>query len=119
MTKMLKRKVVELPIFPVNVNFVSGDYNEFIQYLAECYNHSIEALQGEAETHCVCGQHYIWFNEDTVTIPVMYHELGHVTFNIMTDIGMELTDQEAFCYIQEYLFEQISKYVHNLHWRSV
>jgi hypothetical protein len=45
----------------------------------------------------------------------MYHELGHITFNIMTDIGMEITDQEAFCYIQEYLFEQISKYVYNLH----
>lgn len=56
---MLKRKVVELPIFPVNVNFVSGDYNEFIQYLADCYNHSTETLHGDAETHCICGQHYI------------------------------------------------------------
>ena len=30
---MLKIKTIQVPIFPIEVNFVSGDHDEFIDYL--------------------------------------------------------------------------------------
>lgn len=34
------------------------------------------------------------------------HELSHAVFDLMLYIGLELTDQEAFCYLLEFLVEQ-------------
>lgn len=116
---MLKKKTIEIPIYPIEVNFIAGDYIEFLEYISWRHGCNIDPKDNIAETHLINGHHYIWFEEDTITTPIMIHELGHVTFNIMNYLGLELTDQEAFCYMQEYLYEQISKYVHNLHGRSI
>lgn len=106
-------------MFPVEINFIAGPYDEFLQYIADYHNKIMQPDCNIAETHYIDGIHYIWFEENTITIPIMIHELGHVVFNVMHCLGIELTDQEFFCYTQEYLFEQIYKYVHSLHRRSV
>ena len=41
----------------------------------------------------------------------MNHEIGHAIFNMMNCIGLELTDQEAFCYSQEYVLKEAVKYI--------
>ena len=41
-----------------------------------------------------------------VTVPIIAHELDHAVFDLMLDLGLELTDQEAFCYLDEFLMEQ-------------
>jgi hypothetical protein len=116
---MLKIKTIQVPIFPIEVNFVSGDHEEFIEYLKSKYRCEIINANGNAVTFLVNEDQYIWFDENDITIPIMYHELGHATFDAMKLIGLDIQDQEAFCYIQEYLFNEISKYVHNLHWWSI
>ena len=42
-------------------------------------------------------------------MPMLIHEVAHAIFGMMDKIGLELTDQEAFCYSQEYVLEEILK----------
>ena len=106
-------------MYPVEVNFIAGDYIEFLEYLSWYHGCTVEPLNNVAETHDINGFNYIWFEEDTITGPIMVHELGHTVFNIMNHLGLDIKDQEAFCYMQEYLYEEISKYVYNLYRRSI
>lgn len=116
---MLKRKTIKLPIYPIEINFIAGDYTEFLEYLSWYHGWPMEPSDNIAEVHEIAGHHYLWFDEKTITVPIMIHELGHAVFNIMNYLGLDIKDQEAFCYMQEYLYEEISKYVHNLHRRSI
>lgn len=43
---------------------------------------------------------------ENITVPLIVHELDHAVFELMIDLGLELTDQEAFCYLDEFLMEQ-------------
>ncbi len=51
---------------------------------------------------------YIWFDSDRIDVPTIVHELCHATFDMMKDVGLDIHDQEAFCYIIGYLVEQCS-----------
>lgn len=37
----------------------------------------------------------------------LVHELNHVTYTILDYAGVDISDQEAFCYLQQFIFEQI------------
>jgi hypothetical protein len=41
----------------------------------------------------------------------MNHEIAHAIFNMIDTIGLELSDQEAFCYSQEYVLKEACKYI--------
>ena len=37
------------------------------------------------------------------------HEIAHAIFGMMEKIGLDVSDQEAFCYSQEYVLEEFLK----------
>lgn len=49
---------------------------------------------------------WIWFDPKNINVHTLVHELCHATFDLMKDIGLDIYDQEAFCYIIGYLVEQ-------------
>lgn len=107
---MLKFKVVKIPIYDYTIEFISGDPYETIAYIQGVYN--VEPEYDEYWSACcwyIKGRSIIWFEEDTITIPMLNHEIAHAIFGMMNRIGLELTDQEAFCYSQEYVLEEILK----------
>jgi hypothetical protein len=57
------------------------------------------------------GKSTIWFDEATITIPVITHELIHVVYAMSNRLGIECGDQEVFCYTVEYLLEELMKYI--------
>ena len=107
---MLKFKTITIPIYNYTIEFISGDPYETIEYIQNVYN--IEPQYDEYWSACcwyIKGRSIIWFEEDTITIPMLNHEIAHAIFGMMDRIGLELTDQEAFCYSQEYVLEEILK----------
>jgi hypothetical protein len=40
---------------------------------------------------------------------MLNHEIAHAVFGMMDKVGLEVTDQEVFCYSQEYVLEEILK----------
>lgn len=56
---MLKRKVIQIPIFPVEINFIAGPYLDFLQYIADYHNCVLEPSNNVAETHYIQNSHYI------------------------------------------------------------
>lgn len=53
---------------------------------------------------------YIWF-ETNPKISIVAHEAAHATFAIMSSYGLDIKDQEVFCYILEFLVDNILKCV--------
>lgn len=107
---MLKFKVITVPIYNYKIEFVSGDPYEVIEYIQSVYN--VEVEFDEYWSACcwyIKGRSIIWFEEGTVTIPIINHEIGHAIFGMMDKVGLDLKDQEVFCYSQEYVLEEILK----------
>lgn len=104
---MIKVREIKIPLYNQFVYFVLGDPYEVQDYLRDAYrgDFSFNPDEDSAVVLHRCLISWIWFDLEKVTVPIIVHELGHAVFDLMNDIGLELTDQEAFCYIQEYLME--------------
>ena len=108
----LKLKELKIPIFNYIVSFISGDINEAVRYLED-----VEDVVLSYDENCMActwsygGKSTIWFDEETITLPIMTHELVHAIFAMAEKLGIEFDDQEVFCYTIEYLLEEIMKYV--------
>lgn len=48
---------------------------------------------------------YIWYPPDS-DITVKAHEILHATYRVLESVGVDITDQEAVCYLFEYIFRQ-------------
>lgn len=48
---------------------------------------------------------YIWYPKDT-KIHVKGHEILHATFHLLNSIGVDVSDQEAVCYLFDYILKQ-------------
>lgn len=109
---MLKLKEIEIPIYNYRIEFVSGYIGEVVDYYRDVENVELE-INGnhQASTWDLGYKSVIWFDEEDITIFIMNHEIGHAIFNMMNCIGLELTDQEAFCYSQEYVLKEAVKYI--------
>ena len=108
----LKLKELKIPIFNYTVLFISGDIDEAVGYLED-----VENVVLQYDNSCLActwsyrGKSAIWFDEDTITLPVMTHELIHVTYAMAERLGIEFGDQEVFCYTVEFLLEEVLKYI--------
>lgn len=104
---MIKIKEVKIPLYDQTVYIILGDPYEVQDYLRDAYrgDFSFDPSTSNAVALHRKLTSWIWFDLETVTVPIIAHELSHAVFDLMLDIGLELSDQEAFCYIIEYLME--------------
>lgn len=94
------------------MSFISGDVDEAVRYLEDVDDVVLEYSHDSiACTWSYRGKSIIWFDEETITLPIMTHELVHATYAMAEKLGIEFDDQEVFCYTIEYLLEEIMKYV--------
>lgn len=105
---MIKLEKITIPIYNQWVYFILGDPYEVQDYLSDAYRDRFDFDPGV--TNAVALHKglitWIWFDTETVTVPIIAHELDHAVFDLMIDLGLELTDQEAFCYLDEFLMER-------------
>ena len=105
---MIQIKEVTIPIYNQKVYFLIGDPYDVQDYLRDKYRGDFsfdpDFTNGIALHRALTT--WIWFDCNTITVPIIAHELDHAVFDLMIDLGLELTDQEAFCYLDEFLMEQ-------------
>ena len=105
---MLLIHEIKIPIYRQSIYILIGDPYEFQDYLKD-----IEGLDGATfnpnTTDAICMHYYctswIWMRSDS-DVSILMHELCHAVFDLMEDVGLDKSDQEAFCYIIQYLVEQ-------------
>lgn len=51
---------------------------------------------------------YIWYPSDA-SLKTKCHEILHATFYILNSVGVDIRDQEAVCYLFEYILDQCLK----------
>ena len=104
---MIQRHKIKIPIFERDVWILLGDRDDVSDYLSDI---NMAPFEIKSKWDGVCfdylGNGYIWFDIKYISVPIIVHELGHATFDLMLDFGLEITDQEAFCYIQQYLMKE-------------
>lgn len=48
---------------------------------------------------------YIWYPENA-SLKTKCHEILHATFYVLNSVGVDIKDQEAVCYLFEYMLDQ-------------
>ena len=105
---MLLTHKINIPIYNQEVWIFVGEPYEFQDYLK-----NIEKLNG-AEfdpnyTGAICIHRdfcsWIWLSSDS-GFDELIHELSHAVFDLMDDVGLHTSDQEAFCYLIQYLVKE-------------
>lgn len=48
---------------------------------------------------------YVWYPEDA-ELTTKCHEILHATFHVLESVGVDTTNQEAVCYLFEYILKQ-------------
>ena len=109
--KQLQILPIKIPIYNWTIVFLIGS-----QENAESYISSIEEVkiipQDFGIQDAACYQYssiiYIWIQQ-YVSISVLCHEIAHATFYLMETVHLDITDQEAFCYLFEYILNECLK----------
>jgi hypothetical protein len=105
---MLLIHKIKVPIYNQDIWIFVGDPYEFQNYLYDIENvQNVEFNPHFANAICLhkdCRS-WIWLREDS-TIGDLTHELCHAVFDLMEDVGLNNSDQEAFCYLIQYLINE-------------
>lgn len=107
-TKKLKIKKIKIPIYDAEINVCTGDYDEYCDYISERYDVSrtnVCCYANMAQTNNFGLVQWCWF-EDNIKMPIIVHEFSHAIFGIMKDIGIDISDEEVFCYMIEYVLNE-------------
>ena len=108
----MKKRKIQIPIFNVPIILIRSSIDTVLAYLQAIYHENFAAMRLDWELDGCCfaslpdGKIVIWLAEENVKWPILSHETGHATFEIMRMIGIQLTDEEVFCYLQQYINEQ-------------
>lgn len=102
---------IQIPIYNWTIIILVGS-----QENAESYIGSIEEVRtpqsGFGVQDAACYQYsstiYIWI-QSGASISVLCHEIAHATFYLMDTVHLDVTDQEAFCYLFEYILNECLK----------
>ena len=104
---MLLTHKIKIPIYEQSVYLLIGDPYEVQDYLR--YTESGDFSFDVPTTDAICLHRgttsWIWMKEDC-TVDVLIHELCHAAFDLMEDVGLDKSDQEAFCYLIQYLVNE-------------
>lgn len=105
--KMFVKKI-EIPIFNQDVNLICGDFQESIEYLSRLHGKDIILMNNiNGVVYNIDGQIYLILDASCIPLSTIVHESGHATFELMNIVGLNIDDQEAFCYIQTFIFQEI------------
>lgn len=88
-----------------------GDQDEAEEFISDI-EHVAIPRQEFGISDAACYQYtstiYIWHQEDA-PIHIIGHEVAHATFYLMDTVHLNVMDQEAFCYLFEFILEQCLK----------
>ena len=96
------------------VKLITGPKQECLEYLNNVYNKDFDINwlnNVQAACYDINGVAWVYIDVWDVSIQVLTHELTHAVFLLFKKLGLDLADEEAFCYLLEYLLDQTIKYI--------
>ena len=109
--KQLQILPIKIPIYNWTIILLIGSQED-----AESYISSVEEVriipQEFGIQDAACYQYsstiYMWVRQNS-SISVLCHEIAHATFYLMDTVHLDIADQEAFCYLFEYILNECLK----------
>ena len=109
--KQLQILPIKIPIYNWMIVLLIGSQED-----AESYISSVEEVriipQEFGIQDAACYQYsstiYMWVRQNS-SISVLCHEIAHATFYLMDTVHLDIADQEAFCYLFEYILNECLK----------
>lgn len=107
----MRKLNINVPIFDQKIIVIQGKsmpkIDEYVEDSYSCYFGELPERSGSV--YNLPDNTIVMGLLSDVTDKIIVHECGHATFDLMRFVGINpVTDQETFCYIQEYLFDKIS-----------
>ena len=109
-----KSKITEysfrIPIFNQKIKVLIGKRSSIEKLFSE--NDIVLDNLNNADAACfgIDNYLYLWF-ESNPNLSVMCHEVGHCVYAIIKSRGLDIEDEELFCYLQEFIIDNILKCV--------
>lgn len=105
---MLQIKEIPIPIYEQTIYLIFGNPYEAQRYLHSVYNGDFSFDPKTCNGICLHSKlkSWIWFDLEAFDITILMHEICHAIFDLFSDMGLELSDQEAFCYLISYIIKQ-------------
>ena len=107
---MIQKRQINVPIFNHALTLMTGRLEEVLKYLSGIHHKDLNGIRSMTNALALCilvnNEIYIWWEKD-VQIPALGHEVCHAVFAIMDSRGIHVDDQEVFCYLWQYIMEQI------------
>lgn len=110
----MKKLEIKIPIFDQKVFVIKAeDMKTIDNYVEDIYDIKLNRTDAEYRD----ASTYLMLNGDILigllpkaTDRIIVHETGHTVFELLNILGIDPTkDQETFCYLQDYLFDKISR----------
>jgi hypothetical protein len=112
------RKKVDIDIYKRSVFFLFGPMDELLRDLIELSGENKNGFDNlnllirivgtqshDAVSVAWRGNIYI-YTPKAVELPIAVHELSHAVHLIFEEVGMDLSDTEAYAHLLEYLFRE-------------
>lgn len=107
---MITKRTINIPIFNQSVIILLGDKNEIITYLQDSYGtDQLNDLLDKGFIAACCnynGLPHIVLDEKDFQFGHFLHELAHSVYCILNWVGVDIHDEEVFCYLYQYLYEE-------------
>ena len=105
----MKAKKIPIPIYNTEITVLNCTKEQLERYYSNVLDVDIDVSNGAAQAACIqlCGRILIWWDTPP-TIPILAHEVCHAAFLVLNSRGVDPSDQEAFCYLVEYILKQLT-----------
>lgn len=109
--KQLQIVPIQIPIYNWTIVLLVGSQENTESYISSIEEVSMPQAEFGVQD-AACYQYsstiYVWVQQ-FVSISVLCHEIAHATFYLMETVHLDITDQEAFCYLFEYILNECLK----------
>lgn len=109
-TKKITENSFIVPIFNQKIVIITGNWRDVKSW----FNRNNVSFECNSNADGACfgidDKIYIWF-EPNPTINIVVHEIAHSVFAIMESRGLDIEDEELFCYLQEFIIDNVLKCV--------
>ena len=104
----IKQYKIDIPIYNQHLYVLDGDPYDIQDYLHNMYDDDFSFDVNSTDAVCLHKgtTSWVWLADQNLNVPTLAHELLHAVLDLAGDIGLDLKDQEALCYLLEFLLRE-------------
>lgn len=106
--KKITKYSFETPIFNQKFKIIIGNNREVKSWFEQEDVVLEDFDNADAACFGIDNLIYLWF-EPNPTISIIAHESAHAVFALMRSRGLDIKDEEVFCYLLEFIIDNVLK----------